>query len=123
VSDSDAPSPVGVLIVSDDPALLRLLDLALQKHHFTIHSAPNGAQAVDLYGRFQHAIGVVLLEVDMYRMDGVQTMVASRVSPDTGNADRSRQKRRATPMPYFASAFAIFLSRFCAVAREWPIRV
>jgi two-component system cell cycle sensor histidine kinase/response regulator CckA len=83
VDDGSVPSPVGVLIVVDDPPLLRLLELVLQKDGLAVHSATSGVQAVNLYEQLQKAIDVVLLEVDMHRMDGVQTMVAlQQINPD-----------------------------------------
>jgi CheY-like chemotaxis protein len=83
VDDGSGSGPFGVLIVVDDPPLLRLLDLVLQKDGFVVHGASNGVQAVNLYEQLQKAIDVVLLEVDMHRMDGVQTMVAlQQINPD-----------------------------------------
>jgi DNA-binding response OmpR family regulator len=78
VSDANAPIPVGVLIVTDDPPLLRLLDLVLLRDGFTVHCANGASEAIEIFQQLRHQIDVVLLEVDMQDRDGVQTMTALR---------------------------------------------
>jgi DNA-binding response OmpR family regulator len=78
VSDTNALPPVGVLIVTDDPPLLRLLDLVLLRDGFIVYCASQSSEAIDSFGRLQQEIDVVLLEVDMHGTDGVQTMAALR---------------------------------------------
>ena len=52
---TDAPAPAvpqrGILVVDDDALLLTLLNLALQKHGFTVWLASDGVKALEVYQR------------------------------------------------------------------------
>jgi len=82
----DAPSPPlpqqGVLVVDDEASLLALLDIGLRHHGFTVWLAAEGQEAIELYRRHEREIGVVLLDVVMPRLDGVQTFQAlQKINP------------------------------------------
>jgi CheY-like chemotaxis protein len=69
------PGP-GLLIADDDPAVLGMLDVALQDQGFTVHTAGGGPEAVRLYGLRHPEVSVVLLDVQMPGLDGPQTLAA-----------------------------------------------
>jgi CheY-like chemotaxis protein len=72
-----------VLLVEDEPAVLRMLDFALRSHAFTVRRAARGEAAVEVYQRHRETIAVVLLDVQMPEMDGPQTLAALRaVDPE-----------------------------------------
>jgi two-component system, OmpR family, response regulator len=66
----------GILAVDDEPALLRLLQMALRPSGFTIWRARSGAEAVALYRDLFAHIDLVLLDVQMPDADGPQTLQA-----------------------------------------------
>jgi DNA-binding NtrC family response regulator len=68
----------GVLVVDDDPLLRDMLQLALEGNGFDVCLASNGRDAVELYGKHCENIAVVLLDVCMPGLDGLQTLDALR---------------------------------------------
>ncbi len=68
----------GILVVEDDPAVLRMLGLALSAHGFDVWLAASGRAAVGLYETHHDGIGLVLLDVQMDGLDGPQTLAALR---------------------------------------------
>jgi anti-sigma B factor antagonist len=79
----NSDSPIGVLVVDDDPAVRLVLRSWLGRKGFVVWTAAHGLEAVDLYRRHQHAIAVVLLDVIMPGMDGPHTLAAlQQVSPN-----------------------------------------
>jgi DNA-binding NtrC family response regulator len=75
---SSAPCGPDVLVVDDDPDVLRFLDLALRQHGFAVRQARGGEQAVEVYRRQHQTIDVVLLDVQMPPPDGPQTFALLR---------------------------------------------
>ena len=67
-----------VLVVEDEPAVLRMLDFALRCHGFLVRAASGGGAAVGLYERHRGTVDVVLLDVRMPGMDGPRTLAALR---------------------------------------------
>src|SRR5689334_22546953 len=72
--DSQAPASPGVLVVDDDPMVLRLLLAALPGYGFTVWPASSGPAALEVYRRQREDIAVVLLDVRMPGLDGPQTL-------------------------------------------------
>jgi len=62
------------LIVDDDPMLLMLLRVALQREGFIVWTAASGRAALELFGQQQQRISLVLLDVRMPDLDGPQTL-------------------------------------------------
>jgi CheY-like chemotaxis protein len=76
-------SAVSVLVVDDEPAVLRLLDVALRHYGFAVRLAWGGEQAVEQLGRHRDSTDLVLLDVQMPGLDGPQTLALLReVDPD-----------------------------------------
>jgi two-component system cell cycle sensor histidine kinase/response regulator CckA len=70
---SPARAP-GILIIDDDPMLLRLLDTALSRRGFRVWAGPSGQAGLELYRRHQDDIDLVLLDVCMPGLDGPATL-------------------------------------------------
>ncbi|WP_203580933.1 response regulator [Microbacterium hibisci] len=84
-----------VLIADDDPQLVRALRITLAAHGYDVVAAPDGPAAIALAAK-EHP-DVVMLDLGMPRLDGVQVIQALRgwttapiivVSGRTGSADK-----------------------------------
>jgi CheY-like chemotaxis protein len=71
-------SPVHLLVVDDDPAVRRLLAVALPPHGFTVRLAAGGEEAVEAYRTHLGEVDLVLLDVLLPGPDGPQTLAALR---------------------------------------------
>ena len=67
-----------VLVVEDEPAVLKMLDVALRHYGFSVLQAGGGKEALRLFAQHRDTIDVVLLDVQMPDMDGPQTLAALR---------------------------------------------
>lgn len=79
VSDSITESARGegvVLVVDDEVAIRSLLQQTLEDLGYTVLSAENGAQALELFDRAADDIVLVLLDLAMPVLDGAETAVA-----------------------------------------------
>lgn len=65
-----------ILVVDDDKNTRRLMQAVLEAEHFTVSTAEDGAQALDLLDR-EH-VDLVVLDVMMPRMDGYAFTAALR---------------------------------------------
>lgn len=72
------PRLPAVLVVEDEEAVRKLLDVALRQYGFCVWQAAGGAQAVELYSEHRDAIDLDLLDVRMPGMDGAETLTALR---------------------------------------------
>jgi CheY-like chemotaxis protein len=72
------PERPGILIVDDDPLLRMLLNLGLRHHGFHVWQAAGGREAVAVYRQYGSLIDLVLLDLRMPDLDGLQTMAALR---------------------------------------------
>ena len=77
MTESPSNTP-GILVVDDDPTLLTLLETVFRRRGFRVWCANSGEAAVELYGRQQADIGVVLLDVCMPFLDGPDTLTRLR---------------------------------------------
>ena len=67
-----------VLIVDDEPYLVRALETALERRGFATLSASSGEEAIELYRAHRAEIDVVLLDFKMPGLSGVETFLAMR---------------------------------------------
>jgi CheY-like chemotaxis protein len=67
-----------ILVVEDEPAIRRMLELVLRYYGFTVRLAAGGGEAIELFDRHRGTIDVVLLDVQMPTIDGPQTLTALR---------------------------------------------
>jgi two-component system KDP operon response regulator KdpE len=63
-------APPSILLVDDDPHVLRSLGAALESHGYRVRSAPNGATALDSCAAERP--DVVLLDLALPELDGVE---------------------------------------------------
>jgi len=81
VSDSLTESARGyglVLVAEDEVAIRSLLQTYLEELGYTVLTAENGAQALELFDRSSEEIVLVLVDVVMPLMDGAETAAAIR---------------------------------------------
>lgn len=74
----EAPRPLGILVVEDEPLIRKVLGDGLCKRGFEVWVAADGAEAVELYRTFWPRIDVVLSDVHMPGLDGPHTLDALR---------------------------------------------
>jgi DNA-binding NtrC family response regulator len=65
-----------VLVIDDEVGIRSLIQAALEDLGYTVLTAENGAQAMDLFDRSGDEISMVLLDVVMPAMDGPETAAA-----------------------------------------------
>ena len=65
-----------VLVADDEESVRNVLNLALQKAGFRVWTAADGQEALELYRRRKGKFDVVLLDVRMPHLDGVQAWIA-----------------------------------------------
>jgi CheY-like chemotaxis protein len=104
----------GVLVVDDEPAVRKLLQLSLERQGFAVWLAADGRQALELYERHRDRVDVVLLDVRMPGLDGPQTLAALRrlnpqvpccfMTGDAGHYDTAELRARG--------AIRVFLKPF-----------
>jgi DNA-binding NtrC family response regulator len=80
IGGNGSTSRPAILVVDDHAGVRKMLQLALSGSGFIVHLAANGNDAVDIYRR--HHIDLVLMEIDMPRRNGVETLLAlMKVNP------------------------------------------
>ncbi len=68
----------GVLVVDDEHMVRIMVQLGLERNGFAVWVARDGLEAIDLYRQHAEAIAVVLLDVRMPGLDGLQTLEVLR---------------------------------------------
>jgi two-component system chemotaxis response regulator CheY len=77
--------PRGLLVVDDDPFIRKLVTTTLEDvSQFALLEAADGVEALEVAEREEPAI--VLLDVDMPRLDGISTCRELRALPCTSDA-------------------------------------
>jgi two-component system alkaline phosphatase synthesis response regulator PhoP len=72
-----------ILVVDDEEPILELLKYNLEKEGYDVKAASDGVQALELAKKFQPDL--VLLDIMMPRMDGVETCRQLRAMPELPN--------------------------------------
>ena len=99
-----AAAPARVLIIDDDPALLRTLVTVLVAEGFAVETAADGADGLERAR--QQCPAVVLLDLHLPVMDGYAFLAAFRATPAcaavpvilmTGSEDPDTARRRIGP--------------------------
>jgi CheY-like chemotaxis protein len=67
-----------VLVVEDEPAVRKMVTLALKRLGFTVLAAEDGLEAVAVFRQHRDEIGCVLCDLTMPRMNGWETLTALR---------------------------------------------
>ena len=68
----------GVLVVDEDHLVRIMVQLSLERNGFDVWLARNGREAIECFRRHTQEIAVVLLDVRMPGLDGVQTLEVLR---------------------------------------------
>jgi PAS domain S-box-containing protein len=68
------PGQGTILVVDDDPALRRVACKLLEKLGYQVLEAPSGEGALEIYAQYREAIDLVLLDILMPGLNGLQTM-------------------------------------------------
>jgi PAS domain S-box-containing protein len=78
----DAPARPGngelILLVDDEAAIRAATGLLLEKNHYGVLSAANGQEAMDLYRQHRDEVRLVITDLMMPVMDGVELVCALR---------------------------------------------
>ena len=69
---------VTVLVVEDEPSVRKMVALALKRSGFTVFTAEDGVQAVEMFQQHRDEIDCVLCDLTMPRMNGWETLAALR---------------------------------------------
>ena len=72
-----------ILLVDDEPDILEFLSYNLKKEGFKVSTAKNGRKAVEIAEKFQPHL--ILLDVMMPEMDGIETCEEIRKIPELQN--------------------------------------
>jgi two-component system, cell cycle sensor histidine kinase and response regulator CckA len=75
---ANAETPLGqgelILVVDDEVAVQDVTKATLEEYHYKVMTASNGIEAIALYGKHQHEISVILLDLMMPSLDSVTTI-------------------------------------------------
>jgi DNA-binding response OmpR family regulator len=69
-SEKRAQGHQSILVVEDEPRMLRLLEKVLSRNGYQVLAAADGEQAIEAYRCYKPAIGLVLLDVGLPRSNG-----------------------------------------------------
>ena len=75
------PPPGGgetILVVDDEEVVRRSLRVGLERWGYTVVLAADGVEALELFGRHQQEVDLVLLDLSMPRLSGGETLAALR---------------------------------------------
>ena len=94
--------PPNILLVEDSPTIRNLLRLMLKQHGFTVSTAGDGLEGLEVLSR--NHIDLVITDVNMPRMDGFTLIARIRAQPaharlpiivlSTEGASQDRRKGR-----------------------------
>ena len=86
-----------ILVVDDEPNILRVTKMIFEKHNYRFVSANDGPEALALFAQQMDSIGGVLTDISMPYMDGVALVRSLRkmksdipIIASTGQGDQSR---------------------------------
>ncbi len=71
-------APLRILLVEDTPVNQKLAVRLLEKHGHSVTTANNGREALDMLGRLNWEVDLILMDVQMPEMDGYQATAAIR---------------------------------------------
>jgi two-component system cell cycle sensor histidine kinase/response regulator CckA len=89
-----------ILVVDDEPQLLRILVFSLRRDGFDVLAAASGREAIDLYSKNHGQVDAVIMDVNLPDIDGRSTVeILRELNPDvlccfiTGNTSRSGEEK------------------------------
>ena len=75
------PNPPKILLVDDEPHMLRLTELSVRKGGFLVVTARNGREGVEIAGRELPAL--IIMDVTMPELDGFGALELLKQTPTT----------------------------------------
>jgi CheY-like chemotaxis protein len=70
-----------VLVVDDEPTVQRVMCLLLERHHFKTLPASDGAEALRVIQRYGSEIGLIVTDMHMPHMDGLELVKQLSLTP------------------------------------------
>jgi len=99
--------PCTVLVVEDNRDLRETLAMAFESYDFSVLTAADGVEAMELFHQHRDKIGCVLCDVSMPRMNGWETLAALRqIAPElpvilnSGHTENKIRGDRSTGLSY-----------------------
>jgi two-component system, cell cycle sensor histidine kinase and response regulator CckA len=78
------PAIVNILVVDDEPLVLETLCILVTSMGYHVHSAKDGLEAVDLFVARSDSISLVIMDVEMPRLGGIEaTHIIRKLKPST----------------------------------------
>lgn len=110
--------PTGVLVIEDERLMLKSLDQGLRKRGFAVWTAADGGEGVELYRRFGDRIDVVLSDLNMPVLNGLETLDTLReINPHVRFCFMTGDVRTATFARLLKlGALRVFTKPFTSVA-------
>ena len=107
-----------VLVVDDDPMVLEVLKSCMQRANYDVHTASDGVQALKIFERKPHEWVLIVSDVTMPNMDGIElTSKVRLLRPDarivlvTGDSEAARESSLAmlgqNPPPLLRKPFTL----------------
>lgn len=70
ISGESSGDPDGILVVEDERLMLRIVEKFFSQHGYTVLTASDGTQAIEMYRCHQHRIAAVLLDIRLPKTTG-----------------------------------------------------
>jgi len=67
-----------ILVVDDEPAVLKIMKIVLEKSGFQVVLAGNGAEALEIFGQMRDQIRILITDMAMPGMNGLDLIRAIR---------------------------------------------
>jgi two-component system, cell cycle sensor histidine kinase and response regulator CckA len=119
------PNSGKILLVDDEESVLDLGKRILERAGYTVITAANGREALDIYAKEQSSIGLVVLDLIMPQMSGekcleelVKINSHVKVVVSTGHAPDPRQFRHVTSLAKDLVNKPYQMNEFLAVVRK-----
>ncbi len=93
---------VNILVAEDNPVNQQLAKIMLEKAGYSIEIAGNGQDAVDVYTSKPDAYDIILMDIQMPKMNGIEATKAIRDWEKTADKDLPEAERSILPVPIVA---------------------
>lgn len=101
-----------VLVVDDEPAILKTLDTMLRRFGLQVITARDGVEALERFQENRDCVDLVLMDLTMPRMDGRETFVRMRrLCPDLSVILSSGYNEQETVQDFLGKGLAGFIQK------------
>jgi len=90
-------APLSILAVDDNPTSLRLLEAMLKRNNFSVCTAVNGREAMDILQNDHEKLDIILLDRMMPEMDGIEVCNAMKADKNFRNIPIIMQTAASRP--------------------------